>query len=66
MISFKKYLKTIIKEDNVAGNNGVFGGGASFDHGGDVGNEDFYNKGSAVIPFVLGKKKKTKKKLKKK
>lgn len=64
MISFKEYIK-IINEDNVSGGGGVFGSGPSFEHGGDVGNEDFYNKGSAIIPFVLGVKKTKKIKRKK-
>lgn len=39
---------------NAAGGGGVFGAGDSFDHGGDVGNSDFYAKGSAIRPVVLG------------
>jgi hypothetical protein len=50
MKNFKAYLK----EMNVAGDGGVFGGGDSFGHGGAVGNSDFYAPGTAVIPHVLG------------
>jgi len=50
MKSFKEY----IKEDNVAGGGGVFGGGDSFDHGGSVGNSDFYAPGNSIIPGFLG------------
>lgn len=64
MISFKEYIK-IINEDNISGGGGVFGDGPSFDHGGNVGNEDFYNKGSAIIPFILGRNKRRKKNKKK-
>ncbi len=64
MITFKEYLK-IIKEENVSGGGGVFGSGPSFGHGGDIGNEDFYNKGSAIIPFILNVKKTKKVKRKK-
>ena len=65
MISFKEYIK-IINEDNVSGGGGVFGDGPSFGHGGDIGNEDFYNKGSAIMPFILGTKRKPRRKTKKK
>lgn len=49
-----KSFKEFINEMNVAGDGGVFGGGASFDHGGSVGNSDFYAPGDARIPHVIG------------
>jgi len=49
-----KSFKTYLKEMNVAGDGGVFGGGDSFGHGGAVGNSDFYAPGSAIVPHVLG------------
>lgn len=74
MITFKEYIN-LIREDNVAGGGGVFGDGPSFDHGGAVGNSDFYAHGDARIPYVMGyftrkgklnKKRKKKRKGKKK
>lgn len=53
MISFKDYTK-LLREDNVAGDGGAFGGGPSFGHGGAFGNTDFYAPGDARIPFALG------------
>ena len=41
-------------EQNAAGAGGVFGGGPSFDHGGAVGNNDFYAPGDSRIPYALG------------
>jgi hypothetical protein len=53
MITFKKYIE-LIKEDNISGDGGVFGGGSSFGHGGEVGNNDFYATGYSGIPYVMG------------
>lgn len=53
MKSFKQY----ILELNIAGAGGVFGDAPSMDHGGDVGNKDFYAPGDSRIPVVLGAKK---------
>jgi hypothetical protein len=52
-MNFNQLVKYIL-EDNASGGGGVFGGGESFGHGGDVGNSDFWNTGDARIPFVLG------------
>jgi hypothetical protein len=75
MISFKEYTK-LLREDNVAGDGGVFGSGPSFGHGGAFGNTDFYARGDARIPYVMGyfsrkgalkkKRKKSKKRKRKK
>lgn len=54
-----KTFKQFVKEDNTSGGGGVFGGGDSFDHGGSVGNKDFYAQGTAVIPEFLGLYKRT-------
>ena len=53
MNNFDKLVKFLL-EDNVGGDGGVFGSGESFGHGGAVGNSDFYNTGSAIIPYVMG------------
>ena len=53
MNNFDKLVKFLL-EDNVGGDGGVFGSGSSFGHGGDIGNSDFYNTGSAIIPYVMG------------
>ncbi len=53
MFKFNKLVKYIL-EDNAAGDGGVFGSGNSFGHGGAVGNSDFWNTGSAIIPYVMG------------
>lgn len=53
MITFKQYIE-LFKENNTSGAGGVFGDGESFNHGGGVGNEDFYARGTAVIPYVIG------------
>jgi hypothetical protein len=50
---FDATVKTIL-EDNASGGGGVFGDGASFNHGGDFGNSDFWNTGNAQLPYVLG------------
>jgi len=52
-MNFNQLVKYIL-EDNASGGGGVFGGGESFGHGGDVGNSDFWNTGDARIPFVIG------------
>jgi hypothetical protein len=52
-MNFNRLVKYIL-EDNASGGGGVFGGGESFGHGGDVGNSDFWNTGDARIPFVIG------------
>lgn len=49
-----KTFREFIQEDNIAGDGGVFGAGQSFGHGGSFGNTDFYNAGSAIIPYHLG------------
>lgn len=53
MITFKKYIE-LIKEDNISGDGGVFGGGSSFSHSGEIGNNDFYATGYSGIPYVMG------------
>ncbi len=59
-----KTFKQFVKEDMTAGIGGVFGTAPSMDHGGAVGNSDFYAPGDARVPTALGarKDKKTKKK----
>jgi len=54
--SLYKHLVQIYKEDNTAGAGGVFGDAGSMDHGGAVGNEDFYAPGDArnVLKNNLG------------
>ena len=52
-MNFDKLVKCIL-EDNAAGDGGSFGSGESFGHGGAVGNSDFWNTGSAIIPYVMG------------
>jgi hypothetical protein len=52
-MNFNQLVKYIL-EDNASGGGGVFGGGESFGHGGDIGNSDFWNTGDARIPFVIG------------
>jgi len=52
-MNFNQLVKYIL-EDNTSGGGGVFGGGESFGHGGDIGNSDFWNTGDARIPFVIG------------
>jgi hypothetical protein len=52
-MNFNQLVKYIL-EDNASGGGGVFGGGESFGHGGDVGNSDFWNTRDARIPFVIG------------
>ena len=55
-MNYKKGLQ-IIKEMNVAGGPGGmfgYGGNAPGDHGGDVGNSDFYASGDARVPKILG------------
>lgn len=66
MTLFNKTIKTIL-EDNAAGDGGVFGGGSSFNHGGDFGNSDFWNAGNTQIPYLMGtfKRNATKKRNKK-
>jgi hypothetical protein len=53
MINFNSLYK-IIMEDNASGAGGVFGSGESFNHGGDIGNDDFWNRDDARIPYVMG------------
>lgn len=57
-----KSFKEFILEINAAGAGGVFGTASSMDHGGAVGNTDFYAPGDARIPTALGAKKVGKKK----
>ena len=64
----KTFKQFILDEDvaagagNAAGAGGVFGDAPSMGHGGDFGNSDFYAPGTAVIPKVLGAKRKGRKK----
>lgn len=50
MITFKDFVVEI----NASGEGGVFGGGDSFSHGGNVGNTDFYAAGDSRVPYFLG------------
>ena len=52
-MNFNQLFK-LIMEDNAAGAGGVFGSGESFGHGGAIGNDDFWNRDDARIPFVMG------------
>ena len=57
----------VLEENNTAGSGGVFGLSAEIgQHGGDVGNSDWYAPGDARNLFGSGEKKKKKKKKKKK
>jgi len=62
---FERLFVKSLQEDNSAGAGGVFGDAPSMGHGGAVGNSDFYNTGSAIIPQGPKKKKKEKSKNKK-
>lgn len=53
---FEKAFYTQLKEDMVSGAGGVFGDTASMDHGGDVGNSDFYAKDDNRWPSEGAKK----------
>lgn len=57
-----KPFKQFILEINTAGAGGVFGNASSMDHGGEVGNTDFYASGDSRLPTALGAKKVGKKK----
>jgi len=57
MIIKCKTFKQFVIETNIAGIGGVFGTAPSMDHGGAVGNSDFYAAGDTRIPKVLGAKK---------
>jgi hypothetical protein len=50
VLTFKQFCV----EQNIAGAGGVFGDGPSFDHGGAVGNIDFYAPGDSRIPYAIG------------
>jgi hypothetical protein len=50
---FDTTVNTIL-EDNAAGDGGSFGGGSSFEHGGNFGNSDFWNTGNTQIPYLIG------------
>jgi len=54
MMTYKQF---VMKEENMAGDGGVFGSAASMGHGGDVGNSDFYAPGVAYLPKPLFKAK---------
>jgi hypothetical protein len=55
MNNFDRLVISLL-EDNAAGAGGVFGNAPSMNHGGDVGNSDFYAPGTAVIPYAIGAK----------
>jgi len=57
-----KSFKQFVLEINAAGAGGVFGNASSMDHGGAVGNTDFYAPGDTRVPSALGAKKIGKKK----
>lgn len=61
MIIKGKTFKQFVMEMNTAGTGGVFGPGVG-DHGGAVGNTDFYAPGDSRVPIALGAKKIGKKK----
>ena len=63
---FEKIFYKKLKEMNVAGAGGVFGDAPSMGHGGAVGNTDFYNSNSTIIPTGPGKSSESKKDKKKK
>lgn len=65
MSEFNKLYKRLM-ENMVSGPGGAFGDLGGEEHGGSVGNEDFYAPDDARVPSVIGqrKKKKGKKKLK--
>lgn len=63
---FERLFVKSLQEDNAAGAGGVFGDAPSMGHGGAVGNDDFYNTGSAIIPQGPEKKKKKEKSKKRK
>jgi len=63
---FEKIFYNILNETMSAGSGGVFGGGSSTGHGGEVGNSDFYASGDARLPKILGATKKKKRKKRKK
>ena len=49
MSDFNKYYDELM-EDMTAGDGGVFGGGDSFGHGGDLEAEDWYAPGDHRVP----------------
>jgi hypothetical protein len=54
-----------IMEDMIAGPGGAFGDLGGEEHGGDVGNSDWYAPGDARVPKIIGAKEKHKKSCKK-
>ena len=63
---FEKAFYRKLNEYNLAGAGGAFGDASSMGYGGAVGNTDFHNPGSTIIPQGPAKKTKDKKKKSKK
>lgn len=49
-----KSFKSFVSEENMAGDGGVFGSSPSMNHGGAVGNTDFYAPGDSRAFWSLG------------